>query len=119
MLLLIFGGGVFKTNTTAQVGMLYAQGDARRDRAYSIFYVGTNLGAFIAPLIAGTLGEEVGWSYGFGAAGVGMLLALIVYCWGWKDLPKEGLRERKIAEHKSVKLSRPVNGNPLWPWCCW
>ena len=57
LLLLILGGGLFKTNTTAQVGMLYEEGDARRDRAYSIFYVGVNLGAFIAPLIAGTLGE--------------------------------------------------------------
>ena len=46
----------------------------RRDRAYSIFYVGINLGAFIAPLVAGTLGEKVGWHYGFGAAGVGMLI---------------------------------------------
>ena len=99
LLLLIFGGGFFKTNTTAQVGMLYEAGDSRRDRAYSIFYVGVNLGAFIAPLVAGTLGEKVGWGYGFGAAGVGMLLALAVYIFGWSHLPKEGLRERKVAEH--------------------
>ena len=92
--LLIFGGGFFKTNTSAQVGMLYRPGDARRDRAYSVYYVGTNLGAFIAPLIAGTLGEEVGWHYGFGAAGVGMLIALATYIWGWKTLPAEGLRAR-------------------------
>ena len=103
LLLLIFGGGLFKTNTTAQVGMLYDEDDARRDRAYSIFYVGVNLGAFIAPLVAGTLGEEVGWSFGFAAAGVGMLLALTVYIFGWKDLPKEGLREHKIAKHKDHK----------------
>jgi POT family proton-dependent oligopeptide transporter len=92
--LLIFGGGFFKTNTSAQVGMLYKPGDARRDRAYSIYYVGTNLGAFIAPLVAGTLGEEVGWHYGFGAAGVGMIVALATYIWGWKTLPAEGLRTR-------------------------
>src|ERR1700712_4097154 len=67
--LLIFGGGLFKTNTTTQVGMLYAAGDPRIDRAYSIFYVGVNLGAFIAPLVAGTLGEYYGWHYGFAAAG--------------------------------------------------
>ena len=104
LLLLIFGGGFFKTNTTAQVGMLYEKEDTRQDRAYSIFYVGVNLGAFIAPLIAGTLGEEVGWDYGFGAAGVGMLIALMVYIAGWKYLPKEGLRERKTAPEK-----KPLN----------
>jgi POT family proton-dependent oligopeptide transporter len=103
LLLLIFGGGLFKTNTTAQVGMLYQPGDSRRDRAYSIFYVGVNLGALIAPLIAGTLGEKVGWPYGFGAAGVGMLLALAVYVAGWKDLPKEGLRARKTAARQERK----------------
>src|SRR6202012_939251 len=104
LLLLIFGGGLFKTNTTAQVGMLYQPGDARRDRAYSVFYVGVNLGAFIAPLIAGTLGEKVGWHYGFGAAGVGMLIALVIYVLGWRDLPVEGLRERKTKAH--VPLNR-------------
>jgi len=93
--LLIFGGGFFKTNTSAQCGMLYEQGDPRRDRAYSIFYVGVNLGAFIAPLVAGTLGETVGWHYGFGAAGVGMLVALVIYIWGWNTLPAEGLKQRK------------------------
>jgi len=98
--LLIFGGGLFKTNTTAQVGMLYPHGDERIDRAYSIYYVGTNLGAFIAPLVAGTLGELVGWDYGFGAAGVGMIIALAVYFWGWRYLPAEGVRERKLAEKK-------------------
>jgi POT family proton-dependent oligopeptide transporter len=102
LLVLIVGGGLFKTNTTSQVGMLYEEGDARRDRAYSIFYVGVNLGAFIAPLIAGTLGEEVGWDYGFGSAGVGMLIALAVYLLGWGDLPKEGLRERKRVVHKPL-----------------
>ena len=100
--LLIFGGGLFKTNTTAQVVMLYRSGDIRRDSAYSIYYVGTNLGAFIAPLVAGTLGEEVGWHYGFGAAGVGMIIALVVYIRGWKELPKEGLSERVAADRKPL-----------------
>jgi POT family proton-dependent oligopeptide transporter len=105
LLLLIMGGGLFKTNTTAQVGMLYQSGDSRRDRAYSIFYVGVNLGAFIAPLVAGTLGENVGWHYGFGSAGVGMIIALAVYWAGWKTLPAEGLRERKLVEHKPLNAS--------------
>ena len=113
LLLLILGGGLFNTNTTTQVGMLYQKGDSRRDRAYSVFYVGVNLGAFIAPLVAGTLGEEVGWSYGFGSAGVGMMLALAIYLWGWKDLPKEGLRERKLAEHKDRKPFTPAEKKSL------
>ena len=62
-----------------QVGVLYAPGDRRRDRAYSIFYVGINLGAFFSPLVCGTLGEEVGWHYGFAAAGVGMIIGLVIY----------------------------------------
>ena len=126
--LLIFGGGFFKTNTSAQVGMLYQPGDARRDRAYSIYYVGTNLGAFVAPLVAGTLGETVGWHYGFGAAGVGMLVALATYIWGWKTLPAEGLKQRREkaerqpltrAEWKSVwALVLLVIPLTLW-WACY
>jgi POT family proton-dependent oligopeptide transporter len=105
--LLIFGNGLFKTNTSAQVGMLYEPGDPRIDRAYSIWYVGVNLGAFIAPLVAGTLGETVGWDYGFGSAGVGMLLGLVVYWYGWKDLPREGLQTAKEtpAAHKPLTRS--------------
>src|SRR6185312_158451 len=68
LFVLILGNGAFKPATSPQVGALYAPGDARRDRAFSIFYVGINLGAFLAPLVCGTLGEEVGWHYGFAAA---------------------------------------------------
>jgi POT family proton-dependent oligopeptide transporter len=106
LLFLIVAGGFFKTNTTAQVGMLYQPGDTRRDSAYSIYYVGTNLGAFIAPLVAGTLGEKVGWHYGFGAAGVGMIIALGVYFYGWKDLPADGLKEKKNG---AVVEKKPLN----------
>ena len=76
---LILGNGAFKPNISTQVGGLYAPGDRRRDRAYSIFYVGINVGAFLAPLVCGTLGEELGWHYGFAAAGVGMTIALAIY----------------------------------------
>src|SRR4029079_9696876 len=79
LLLLILGNGAFKPNISAQVGGLYAPGDPRRDRAYSIFYVGINLGAFLAPLVAGALGEVVGWHSGLAAAGVGMTIGLTVY----------------------------------------
>jgi POT family proton-dependent oligopeptide transporter len=126
--LLIFGGGFFKTNTSAQVGMLYREGDTRRDRAYSIFYVGVNVGAFIAPLVCGTLGEDVGWHYGFAAAGVGMLFALVIYYLGWRDLPAEGLRKRvkradrtplSAQEWKSVwALIILVIPLTLW-WACY
>src|SRR5467141_1932857 len=77
--MLILGNGAFKPNMSAQVGGLYAPGDPRRDRAYSIFYVGINLGAFLAPLVCGTLGEKAGWHYGFSAAGVGMTIGLAIY----------------------------------------
>jgi proton-dependent oligopeptide transporter, POT family len=96
--LLIVGGGFFKTNTSTQVGLLYERGDPSRDSGYSIFYVGINLGAFLAPFVCGTLGEEVGWRFGFGAAGVGMLLALIVYITGWRHLPPEPPRAARAKK---------------------
>jgi POT family proton-dependent oligopeptide transporter len=89
LLVLILGNGAFKPNISTQVGRLYAPGDPRRDRAYSIFYVGINLGAFLAPLVCGTLGEDVGWSYGFGAAGIGMSIGLAIYLWGLRALPSD------------------------------
>jgi POT family proton-dependent oligopeptide transporter len=87
LLFLIIGNGAFKPNISVQVGDLYAPGDPRRDRAFSIFYVGINLGAFLAPLVCGTLGEEVGWHYGFAAAGVGMTIGLITYIAASPHLP--------------------------------
>ncbi len=77
--LLILGNGFFKPNISTMVGNLYPQGDARRDGAYTIFYMGINLGAFFSPLVCGILGERVGWHYGFGAAGVGMIFGLISF----------------------------------------
>src|SRR5208337_3812560 len=85
LLTLILGNGAFKPNISTQIGELYAPGDSRRDRAFSIFYVGINLGAFLAPLVCGTLGEEWGWHYGFAAAGVGMLAALAIYLRGLRE----------------------------------
>ena len=88
LLALILGSGCFKPNISTQVGGLYAPGDHRRDRAYSIFYVGINLGAFLAPLICGTLGERAGWHYGFAAAGVGMCIGLCIYLYALPMLPQ-------------------------------
>ena len=94
---LILGNGAFKPNMSAQVGGLYAPGDHRRDRAYSIFYVGINIGAFLAPLVCGTLGQELGWHYGFAAAGVGMTFALAIYVFAMPSLPPDELH-RAIEE---------------------
>jgi POT family proton-dependent oligopeptide transporter len=92
LLLLILGVGAFKPNISTQVGELYDTHDRRRDRAYSIFYVGINIGACLAPLIAGTLGERMGWHYGFACAGVGMTIGLAIYLWGAGDLPEPRAR---------------------------
>ncbi|MFO1251114.1 MAG: peptide MFS transporter [Inhella sp.] len=90
--LLIVGNGFFKPNTTAMVGHLYnGEDDPRRAGGYSIFYMGVNLGAFLAPLVAGTLGQKLGWHWGFGAAGVGMLLGLCQFLWQQPLLGRAGL----------------------------
>src|SRR5215471_17687475 len=102
---LILGNGAFKPNMSTQVGELYPPGDPRRDRAYSIFYVGVNLGAFFAPLVAGTLGERLGWHYGFGAAGVGMLIGLTIYLAGTRHLPPDPLLASK-ARRAAKPLDR-------------
>ena len=95
LLFLIVGNGFFKPNISTQVGYLYSPGDPRRDRAYMIFYMGVNLGAFLAPLVCGTLGQKVGWHWGFGAAGVGMLAGLAVYHFGQHHLPRPTLPVRR------------------------
>jgi POT family proton-dependent oligopeptide transporter len=97
LLFLVVGNGFFKPNISTQVGALYPQGDSRRDRAFMIFYVGINVGALLAPLVCGTLGEKVGWGYGFGSAGVGMLLGLVVYTIGQRMLAPDNVMKRKAA----------------------
>ncbi|HET9371826.1 MAG TPA: peptide MFS transporter, partial [Vicinamibacterales bacterium] len=79
LILIVAGTGLLKPNISAIVGDLYPEGGARRDAGFSIFYMGINIGAFAAPLITGYLGERVGWHWGFGAAGVGMVIGLITY----------------------------------------
>ena len=79
LILIVMGTGLLKPNISAIVGDLYPEGGSRRDAGFSIFYMGINLGAFVAPFITGALGERVGWHWGFGAAGVGMLVGLFTY----------------------------------------
>jgi POT family proton-dependent oligopeptide transporter len=105
LLALILGSGCFKPNISTQVGGLYAPGDHRRDRAYSIFYVGINVGAFLAPLVCGTLGEKAGWHYGFAAAGVGMCIGLCIYLYALPYLPPDEWLEATAAHRERPPLS--------------
>jgi POT family proton-dependent oligopeptide transporter len=100
---LIVGNGCFKPNISTQVGGLYPPGDPRRDGAFTIFYMGINLGAFLCNLVCGTLAATVGWHYGFGAAGVGMVLGLIIYSIGQKHLAPDSLQQAKAAGGGEVK----------------
>lgn len=93
--LLIIGNGFFKPNISTMVGRLYEEQDPRRDGGYTIFYMGINLGGFLAPLVCGYLGEEHGWHYGFAAAGVGMVLGLITFWYGQHRLGSVGLPPRR------------------------
>jgi len=89
LLCLIVGVGLFKGNIATQVGELYGEHDLRRAMAFQIFYIFINVSVIAAPLISGTLGQEVGWHYGFGCAGIVMVLGLIIYLWGQKWLPAD------------------------------
>jgi proton-dependent oligopeptide transporter, POT family len=90
LFLIVIGTGLLKGNVSVIVGRLYSADDNRRDAGFSIFYMGINLGAFIAPLICGYLGQEIAWHYGFAAAGVGMLLGVIQYVLGGNSLGDAG-----------------------------
>ena len=87
------------------VGKLYPEGDPRRDAGFTIFYMGINIGAFSATLLCGWLGEVYGWSWGFGAAGVGMLMGLIVFQWGQSTLLGHG--EPEYPERLTQSLGIP------------
>jgi proton-dependent oligopeptide transporter, POT family len=101
---IIVGSGFLKANISVIVGQLYPRTDVRRDGAYTIFYVGINLGAAMGALLCGYLGETYGWSYGFGAAGFGMLLGLLVFIWGKPLLMGKG------EAPDAAKLAAPVAG---------
>jgi POT family proton-dependent oligopeptide transporter len=100
--LIVSGVGFLKPNISTMVGSLYAEGDPRRDSGFTIFYMGINIGAFSASLLCGYLGETYGWAYGFGAAGVGMLLGLIIFLWGQKYL--QGLAEPPSEKYKETSM---------------
>jgi POT family proton-dependent oligopeptide transporter len=95
LLALIVGVGLFKGNIATQVGELYAENDLRRAMAFQIFYIFINVSVIAAPLVSGTLGQKVGWEYGFGCAGVVMVLGLIIYLSAGRWLPEDRGRPTK------------------------
>ena len=109
LMFLIAGNGAFKPNISTQVGLLYPEGDPRRDGAFTIFYMGINIGAFFSPLVCGTLGQTIGWHYGFGAAGVGMVTGLCLYLWGNKYLAPDVLTQRRAVQ--AVKPKERMTSN--------
>ena len=110
--LIVIGTGFFKPNVSTMVGQLYSPGDERRDSGFTIFYLGINTGAFIAPLVCGYLAADprLGWHYGFAAAGIGMVLGLITYLWGRERyLPGIGVR----GEQRGATASEPMRDSGL------
>ncbi len=100
--LMILGNGFFKPNISVMVGSLYPQGDVRRDSAYTLFYMGINLGAAVSPLITGYLSERFGWGYGFAAAGAGMIFGLMTFYFTQRLLRGVGLPPGQTASADAV-----------------
>ena len=104
--LIIVGSGFLKANISVIVGQLYPRTDVRRDGAYTIFYMGINLGAALGSIIVGYLGETYGWAYGFGAAGIGMLLGLLVFIWGKPLLLGRGEPSQPLGKRHRMEALR-------------
>lgn len=97
---LILGSGFLKGNLASQVGECYAPNDQRRDSAYTYYTIAINIGAFMAPLVCGSLGELAGWHWGFSAAGAGMLVSIVIYWKGRHHLPKQ-VKKQKVKRAAS------------------
>ena len=106
--LLVVGNGFFKPNISTMVGGLYEPGDPRRDGAFTIFYIGINAGAFLASVVCGTLGEKYGWMYGFGSAGVGMALGVVIFLALGKRLLGNVGTAPKPVERKAGTAAAPA-----------
>jgi POT family proton-dependent oligopeptide transporter len=105
--LIILGTGLLKPNVSTIVGTLYTRDDPRRDAGFSLFYMGINLGAFIAPLVTGWLGQKINWHIGFAAAGVGMVLGLIQYVYGRKYLIAVSGPEKRVTASAGPTAALP------------
>ena len=108
--LIVIGVGFLKPNISTIVGRLYGDNDPRRDSGFTIFYMGINLGSFSATLLCGYLGETYGWSYGFGTAGIGMLIGLVTFLYGQKHLQghAEPPQPELLKERSPIGLSREL-----------
>lgn len=106
--LIILGVGGLKPNISTMVGGLYPPGDDRRDKGFTIFYIGINLGAFLSALAVGYLGEKYGWHYGFGLAGIGMVLGQIVFIGGQKYLKGVGESTKNLSPAEAEAKKRPL-----------
>ncbi|WP_232492604.1 peptide MFS transporter [Novosphingobium kaempferiae] len=102
--LIIVGSGFLKANISVIVGQLYKMTDTRRDAAYTIFYMGVNTGAALGTILVGYLGETIGWSYGFGLAGIGMVLGLIIFVVGRPALKGRGEPPKPLAKNNELML---------------
>lgn len=105
---IVVGNGFFKPNISTFVGSLYEDGDTRKDSGFTIFYMGINIGGFVAPLLCGWLGREYGWHYGFGLAGIGMLTGLIFF---WSGIKKNVFGENGLPPSMEV-YEKKVFGIP-------
>ncbi|MDB5678774.1 peptide MFS transporter [Sphingomonas bacterium] len=108
LLLLVIGVGCLKGNLASQVGALYGPGDNRAADGFQIYYLGISGGAFFGAMICGTLGEKVAWHWGFGAAGVGMIIGLVIYLFGRRHLPPEAPRMRMVKATAPKMAARDV-----------
>ena len=105
LMALVVGVGLFKGNIASQVGELYEEGDLRRAMAFQIFYIAINVSVIAAPLVSGTLGENVGWHWGFGSAGVVMVLGLVIYIVAGPWLPADNRPKKHAAAPPREKLT--------------
>ena len=112
---IVMGVGMLKANISTMVGGLYKDGDIRRDKAFTIFYIGINLGALLASITVGYVGEKIGWHYGFGLAGIAMALGLVFYLLGQKYIGDVGEQEgeRKIEEASKKRTIGQLYGELL------
>ncbi len=108
LVLIVAGVGLLKPNISTMVGGLYPPGDPRRDKGFTIFYIGINVGAFFSGLVVGYVGEVIGWHYGFGLAGIGMLVGQAVYVFGWRYLKGIGDRPAPRSERKRAEAAEPL-----------
>ena len=106
--LIVLGVGGLKPNISTMVGGLYPPGDDRRDKGFTIFYIGINIGAFLASLVVGGVGEIYGWHYGFGLAGIGMFIGQLVYIWGQKYLKGIGEYLGSADNPEKEAYNRPL-----------